>query len=276
MKLYISDLDGTLLNEHKKISIHSKNLINDAIKFGANFSIATARTPGTIVNILDGINISIPVVIMNGAAIYNIKLNNYIHYTLLDNSIIDKLVYSINKHNIKAFIYTIKDNFLYVYYDDLSLSFQLEFFNARKDSKYKKFIKSSLPENSNVLYFTMMDYKSKIDSLYNEIKDIPNISIAKYRDVYNDKVYILEIYDASCSKANAINYLKYKYKFDKIICFGDNSNDIPMFEISDESYAVENSVDELKKKATKIIGSNNSDSVAKYIYEDIKKTLAKS
>lgn len=271
MKLYISDLDGTLLNEDKKISPHSKSLINSAINLGANFSIATARTPGTIVDILHGLNINTPVIIMNGAAIYNIKQNKYIHYTLLDNSIIDKLVFLINKHNIKSFIYTIKNNFLYVYYDDLSSSFQLEFFNARKDSKYKKFIKSSLPNNSNVLYFTMMDYKSKIDSLYDEIKHIPNISIAKYRDVYNDKVYILEIYDASCSKANAINYLKDNFKFDKIICFGDNSNDISMFEISDESYAIENAVEELKNKATKIIGSNTSDSVAKYIYEDIKK-----
>lgn len=37
-------------------------------------------------------------------------------------------------------------------------------------------------------------------------------------------------------------------------------------EIADESYAVENAVDELKAIATGIIGSNDSDSVAKWLY----------
>ena len=38
-----------------------------------------------------------------------------------------------------------------------------------------------------------------------------------------------------------------------------------MFRISDECYAVENAVEELKKMATAVIESNNNDGVAKWL-----------
>ncbi len=52
-----------------------------------------------------------------------------------------------------------------------------------------------------------------------------------------------------------------------IVAFGDGKNDIEMFEIADESYAVENAIDELKAIATGIIESNDSDGVAKWLHK---------
>ena len=67
------------------------------------------------------------------------------------------------------------------------------------------------------------------------------------------------------SKGNAIIKLKKLLDVDRIITFGDAINDLSMFEISDESYAVENAVDELKKYSTGIIQSNNNDGVANWL-----------
>ena len=67
------------------------------------------------------------------------------------------------------------------------------------------------------------------------------------------------------TKGNAIITLKEKLKCEKIISFGDAINDIPMFKISDESYAVENAVNELKKYATGTIMSNDKDGVAHWL-----------
>lgn len=54
---------------------------------------------------------------------------------------------------------------------------------------------------------------------------------------------------------------------DRIVVFGDSVNDISMFEIADEAYAVENAIDELKEKATSVIDSNDEDGVAKLLSE---------
>ena len=55
---------------------------------------------------------------------------------------------------------------------------------------------------------------------------------------------------------------------DRVVCFGDGKNDISMFKVADECYAVENAVGELKQIATGVILSNNSDGVARWLLEN--------
>ena len=55
-----------------------------------------------------------------------------------------------------------------------------------------------------------------------------------------------------------------------IVVFGDGLNDLSMFEIADESYAVENACRELKEKATGVIGHHDQESVAQYLKENYK------
>jgi hydroxymethylpyrimidine pyrophosphatase-like HAD family hydrolase len=69
----------------------------------------------------------------------------------------------------------------------------------------------------------------------------------------------------SATKANAIEKLKVITKCDRIVSFGDAINDIPLFSVSDECYAVENAVEELKNIATAVIRSNEEDGVAYWL-----------
>ena len=54
---------------------------------------------------------------------------------------------------------------------------------------------------------------------------------------------------------------------DKVVSFGDGKNDISMFDVSDECYAVENADPELKRRATAVIESNDNDGVARWLLE---------
>ena len=83
-------------------------------------------------------------------------------------------------------------------------------------------------------------------------------------DIYRDE-YWLEICPQNCTKAKSILKLKEEYGFEKLVVFGDSVNDLPMFKIADESYAVSNAIEELKAQATKVIGSNEEDAVAKFL-----------
>lgn len=75
---------------------------------------------------------------------------------------------------------------------------------------------------------------------------------------------------AGATKANAIRKLKEICGCDKVISFGDAINDIPMFEISDECYAVENAVEELKAAADGVIQSNENDGVATWLEQHVR------
>lgn len=270
MTLYVSDLDGTLLNNNALISANSINLLNNAISNNAQFTVATARTPATVVNILKNVDIKLPIITMNGSAIYDIANAKYLYHISLDKLSIMSIQNLIASENLNAFIYTINNNHLAVYHNELTNPYQIQFYEERKNSPYKTFIQSTLPNDCEVLYFTIMDAECKVNSLYEKLKNISDLSIVKYKDTYNKDIMNLEIYHKSSSKANAINYLKNSFHFDKLICFGDNLNDIPMFNISDECYSVKNAVPELKKISTGVIDSNIDDSVAKFIFNNSK------
>lgn len=269
MTLFVSDLDGTLLNNSAQLSKESTILLNKSIENDINFTIATARTPATITNILKDVNIKLPVITMNGSAIYDIKTNTYLDYIPLSNTTAFEVYKLIRSFNLNAFVYTINNNHLYVYYDNLNHPYQLEFYNLRKNTTYKTFLQEELNPNYDVLYFTLMDYEDNINMVYDKLKSFKDLNIVKYRDTYNTDIINLEIYDVKSSKANAIKLLKDKYNFEKLISFGDNLNDVPMFNISDECYAVENAVQDLKDISTKVIGKNTDNSVANFIYNSI-------
>ena len=54
---------------------------------------------------------------------------------------------------------------------------------------------------------------------------------------------------------------------ENLIVFGDGKNDIDMFQMADERYAVANAHDDLKEYATEIILSNDEDGVARRLEE---------
>lgn len=75
----------------------------------------------------------------------------------------------------------------------------------------------------------------------------------------------------TASKSNAIKQLQGLLNCEKLIFFGDGKNDIDMFEVADESYAVQNAHEDLKKYATAIISSNDEDGVAKWLDSKVRR-----
>ena len=53
--LYVSDMDGTLLNSQSVISPATAAILSRVISAGALFTVATARTPATVVPLLSGV-----------------------------------------------------------------------------------------------------------------------------------------------------------------------------------------------------------------------------
>lgn len=265
MNIYISDLDGTLLNNNGALSEYTISILNKLNENNINFSVATARTPATVVPILSEVNINLPIIVMNGAAIYDLKSNKYITYNSIPKTTTYKILDVLKNNNISGFCYTIDDNHIFAYYDKISNICQANFMNSRLGSPLKTFINGPIPKDSNIIHFFLMDNKETIINVYEKIKHIDGLYLIAYEDVYNKEVYTLEIYNEKSSKANAIKYLMNEFKFNSLTCFGDNLNDIPMFELADECFAVDNATDELKSISTSIIESNMNNGVAKYL-----------
>lgn len=269
MELYVTDLDGTLLNSDKKISSYSINILNSLIDKGINFTVATARTPATVVEILEGINLKLPVTLMNGVLIYDIKEQKYIDVKELEENIVEKVLDVFEKCNKAPLVYGIKDNHLWVYYKEFKYSYEYNFYKERANKKLKTFLKvldyKKVIENSKIINFIAFDNYNKIKEIADGLAYIEGITINYYKDIYEEDCYYLEVYSNKASKANGIKYLLQSDSYNKVICFGDNVNDIPMFQVADESYVPINATKEIKSISTAVIGSCEENGVANFL-----------
>lgn len=269
--LWISDLDGTLLNKDKKITSVTKNILNKAIAEGEHFTVATARTPGTVVDMLEGVNVNVPAVVMNGGAIYNLATERYEHAVLMAPELVACVQDVLSKYNKNAFIYTIEQHKLVTYYQELANKHEQLFYEERMNNTRKTFVQGIPPVDAKVIHFAIMGDGEVIEQIAKDLEIIKGIAKICSRDVYDENTYYLEVYSEKVSKASAIEYVKEHYGFDRVICFGDNVNDLEMFGLADEKYAVANALDEVKELATAVIGHHNEDGVAKFIEEKRKK-----
>lgn len=264
--LYVSDLDGTLLRSNEKTSEYTNEVINHLTKKGMLFSYATARSLVTAKKVTKGINAKIPLIVYNGAFV----IDNVTEEIMIANYF-DKIVLNILDDLFKNQVYPI----VYSYIDGVEkFSFVSKkctkgmnaFLNSRKGDIRTNSVKELKDlKQGNIFYITCIDEAQKLEPLYSMYRD-------KFHCVYQTDIYIneqwLEIMPKAASKSNAIKQLKTLLGCDKVIAFGDGKNDIDMFEMADEGYAVQNAHNDLKEKATAIILSNNEDGVARWLEQN--------
>ena len=270
--LYVSDLDGTLLHSDAEISDFTKHTLNALIADGMNFSIATARTIDSVLKIVDGVNINMPVILMNGVCIYQLAKNEYIKIESIPPASYAAMIRVLKKHGISGFMYSIENNVLSTFYENTASPNAKAFIEERIKKYNRVFIMVDDFLNcmdKNIVYYSVSDKKDKLEATYNELIMDNTLHIEFYRDIYNEDFWYLEICSYTASKYNAVKYLRETYGYEKVISFGDNLNDLPLFSASDECYAVKNAKLGIKRKATKIIESNNDDGVIKWLQENV-------
>lgn len=274
--LYVSDLDGTLMQPDARISPLSARLLNEAIAAGADFTIATARTPATVADILKPVDMQLPAIVMTGAALWNPADNSYADMRLFDREAVEELVEIYRSTNTSSFLFTLDGRMIDIYHIGGALNeLQCEFIREREHSPYKRFhisesgVAEPLPDKLSdvVLLYTMIP-DAKAASTYALTSKLPGVRAQYYHDIFGPEIGILEAFAQNATKAKAVRALAEKIGAERIVAFGDNINDLPMFEIADLSVAVENALPVVKERADIIIGPNTDDSVARFIHQN--------
>ncbi|MDE6865986.1 MAG: HAD family hydrolase [Muribaculaceae bacterium] len=275
--LYVSDLDGTLLQPDATLSAPTLEMLNSAIEDGALFTLATARTPATVAPIVENLDLRLPAVVMTGTALWDKNSNAYSDIRYIDNDAAHKLVDVYRKMDFPTFLYTLRDGMIHIYHLGKLSGIEKTFMDERSHNPYKIFHvpadgDSRLPEflGDTILFYGMQpdDHSSATLRLTSEIE---GVRAQKYHDFYGPEIGILEAFSPLSTKANAISELARRTGAERIVAFGDNMNDLPMLELADVGVAVENGIEEVKAAADIVIGANTADSVAKFILEDIKR-----
>ncbi|MDR1735934.1 MAG: HAD family hydrolase [Oscillospiraceae bacterium] len=268
--LYISDLDGTLLNREAVLSPFTRDTLNALIDDGLNFSVATARSDASVNTILAGLRMNLPVSLMNGVIIYDMAEKRYERVLYLPLEASEATVKAMRETGMTAFMYELRDGVFRIYHESLESAPMRAFVKERVKRYQKEFRHTeSFSDVSfgHIIYFTLLDTFPRVCAVKDLLADTPGITMTLYRDIYSDGLWYLEIFSAAASKQTAAEYLRERYGFDRVVGLGDNLNDLPLFRACDTRVAVENAAAELKSAADFICASNENDGVAKWLLE---------
>lgn len=269
--LYMTDLDGTLLNKSSRISPESIETINRLIERGMLFTYATARSLASASVVTEGLSVNIPVIAYNGAFIVQPSTGEILSQEKFDGEEMSVIKAALEENGAKLLIYSILDGAEKVFWVAGEENEGIRDYLGRRKGDRRLHPVESREElyQGDMFYFTCIGERDELAPLYEKLSGDGRFYCTFKQELYRPE-YWLEIMPAKATKAYAIKKLKKLWGCDRVISFGDAVNDIPMFEVSDEAYAVENAVEELKAYATGIIGSNENDGVAKWLEEHVR------
>ena len=267
--LYISDMDGTLLQSNGTLSEYTKEKLNEFYEKGIPFSVATARSMVSAMPILDGVRFAAPIVLMNGVFVYDTETKKAVKYHEIQHTVLQKILDYFYEKNLHPFMFLYSDDYkLSIRYTEFDNDGMKEFYDMRVDMLDGRFTQTNdltnIEKGQHPVYVNYYALPQLLDDIVEKLKLIPEIDFAYYKDSYSED-WLIEIYSHTASKANGAKEVAEIVGADTITAFGDNLNDIIMLNGADTAVAVENAVPQVKEIADVIIGNNNDNSVVKYI-----------
>ena len=273
--LYVSDLDGTLLGDDSLLSRGTIDMLNRIIEERDGlFTVATARTPATVVPLMQEVHARLPFIVIGGSSMWNPVTGSFEHTHGIDTVTVNAVSDVFDRYGIHPFIYRRHgNNRLHAHhYGPLSQQ-EEQFVSERQHLALKRFLldDQNYRHNSDeaLLIFSLNKFEV-LEAIAADLRaSVPTCSVMVYHDIFDERNGYLEIFTAGTSKAAAIRDLAREVGAERVVVFGDNRNDIAMMQAADYSVAVENAFPEVKDAASEVIGPNTADSVARWILREL-------
>lgn len=255
--LLCTDLDGTLIDDNRRVSKENTDAIEYFKSEGGKFTFVTGRVPNGAKLMLEYVRPNIPVVVFNGAGIYDFEEDKLLWGLYLDEKAISVVKYVEEKVDGLGLVVCTDDQVFFPkmnrwvddYFKSENLPLKTPAYTDIKEP-WKKVL--FVTEDFDVPKVRKIIAESEFASLYEFVQSSP---------------YYYEILPIEASKGNGLKRLAELVGIDKgkTIAVGDNENDISMIKEASVGIAVANATNDLKKAADIITVSNNENALAAVI-----------
>lgn len=270
--LYISDLDGTLLDNRPGLSDFCRGNLIQLLEDGFPFTFATARSLYSAREILGHLPLRLPVIELNGAFISDFHSGEHLDEQFLENDIASTVI-EIGRDfgllpNVAAY-----DTATHHMFVPPPVNAAYEFYlNGRREAGDERLREVDDPVAAlemEVISCAFISELDKVTGLKNRIEAaLPGCCRCQiFEEWYFRPWHWLTVQNPDATKGHAIEKLSaiVDIPLQRMTAFGDQLNDVPMLSKVGNPIAVENAVAELKKYAGTIIPANTEDSVVKYL-----------
>ena len=272
-ELFVSDLDGTLLDNEGRISSFSRQSLIKIITSGVLFTLATARSIYSVKEILCNIDLPLPFIGGNGTLISDFVTGR--HHSILTFSaaeigvILDQAVHT--TLSPVAALYTQESS--RIVYGRIANAGMEWCITERQEAGDARLVHDPDPAklvSEPVVSLTFIGSEEETGKLRRSVAAVlPDVSVVLYENTYSPGWFWLSFQHGSANKGSALKRLLTASGLQdtRVIAFGDNHNDLPLFQAAGYAVAVANAPEAVRLAADEVIGYNHQDAVMRYILE---------
>ncbi len=252
------DLDGTLLNDEKRVSAEDSAAIAEFVARGGRFGVATGRVPGIIGQIERELPVNAPCILYNGAGLYDLTQKRFLAMHPVDRKACARIAQKAMQWYPDLCVQIFTDSAIY------------EVNPGQRDDPQTLFeripvVKCPMGEVPDIfLKFILSLDPTRLGGLI-ERMDLPhlneNLSAFQSSDVY------LEFVSKGVCKGMALGDVRTRCEnVQKIYAVGDYENDLEMIALADIGAAPSNAIEAVKRVADIVLPvDNNHSAVAKFL-----------
>ncbi|MCR5833460.1 MAG: HAD family hydrolase [Selenomonadaceae bacterium] len=266
IKLFVTDIDGTLLPTGGKVSEKNIEAIQKMTQAGVKVVIATGRMHGAALPIAAQLKVPVPIISYNGGLIKS-SSGEVIHTQFMDEDIVLKIIdfFAERGRHIQSY----SNDTLYVPERNSGVEYYEEAIRVKAVTVGWDGLRQRVKGVPKLL---------TISEDLNEILD----SMNGIKKLYGDKVEatqsnirFAEFMHKGVTKAGAIKILASKLGIanDEILTIGDSENDLPMLTAFDCGIAMGNAKDSIKAVCKHVTDICENDGFAKAAYDYVLKPL---
>lgn len=226
-RLFVAELDDMLSPSTEELLPYTTVEINRMLDEGLKFTIVTMRTPASLMKPLADVRLNLPVVAMNGAALYDIRANSYVKVYIISNDTCEKIRGIVAQEKMNCFTNALRGDTLMIYFDKLENDAEKSIYNSLKKSPYRNYVNLAPPPEDRVIYLMVVDTLEKIDTLRRRISESEagaSVKILCYpSDDYEGFGYI-KIYNKNADKKNMVQCLSELCKTEETVTIGAASD----------------------------------------------------
>ena len=255
IRLIALDLDGTLLNSEKKITEETRKTLLRAAEEGIYICIASGRRYEDVERLSQELLPGQPVICANGAAAYLSEPYECVYCETLEQKELRGVIGVLEKEKV----------FYQVYVDDGSVML------STRKSVYSYANYNGFKLSGDEMPKYVGDGALKVIAITDDAPLLERVRAGveklDYVEINSSWSNNIEVLRKGVNKGSALRALAQRLEIpmEEIMAFGDNGNDIAMFEAAGWPVCMENGTDEAKAAARYVTDSNDRDGVAKAV-----------
>jgi HAD superfamily hydrolase (TIGR01484 family) len=266
--LYVTDLDGTLLGPDGRLTRDSADLLASAVGRGVLVTCATARSWTTTQRVLGDFRFVLPLVLYNGTFTYDAAADILLESNEIPAATTRDILDLLEGAGMPPLVYALEGSRERVSWVTGLENEGIRHFWADRPSDPRNAPRSGwgdLPTEGvfNIAAIGSADEIGPVAAaLRTRVGDAVELHVQP--DTYHPQDMWMDIAPVGETKGTSVLALAERLGVDRIVAFGDNFNDLPMFAVADESYAMAHADPRVRDAATATL-DDAPDAVARWI-----------